>query len=294
MEHLKQCAFALVMVLSLQGCSSHFFFPDKLLYRTPDFYHLSYEDVFFDSDDGTSLHGWHIYPKGTSKGMLFVAHGNAQNLSSHFTSWVWLVEEGFELFIFDYRAYGKSQGEIDLQGSVDDTKAALDTVEKRYRGDYVVCGQSLGGTMLLNALEDRDNEHIRAVVIDSTFAGFAEIAQEKMNSIWLTWPFQWIPFLSLEGGYDAIEKIGMVDKPLLLMHGSLDHVISANNSWQLFEASRQPKEFWIVKGAGHIQAFENRNVQKDFLEFMRDIDRFYNPDLSRMKIYESFEKADAS
>lgn len=276
----------LCLALSFQGCSSLFFYPDRIEYSTPVAYGLNYENVYFPSDDNTSLHAWRIYPERDAKGLLFVAHGNAQNLSSHFTSWVWLVKAGYELFIFDYRGYGQSEGSAEISGSVKDTRAALDYLEKNYQGDYFVCGQSLGGTILLNALDKRDNSRIKSVIIDSTFMGFSDIASDKLNAIWLTWPFQWIPYLSLTDKFDAKDKVAGVNKPLLFVHGALDTTISANNSWQLFERSHPPREIWIVKGAGHTQSFSHEYVQREFLQFLHENGQDFNPYYSRMKIYE--------
>jgi alpha-beta hydrolase superfamily lysophospholipase len=269
-----------------QGCTSMFFYPDRTTYRTPEFYGLAYDEVYFDSKDKLRLHAWHIYPHASSKGLIFVAHGNAQNLSSHFTSWVWLIEEGYELFIFDYRGYGKSEGESSLEGSIEDTKVALDYLQEHYTKDYVACGQSLGGTLLLNALEQRDNAKVKAVIIDSTFRGFSDIASDKMSQVWLTWPFQWIPYLSMSHDYDAIDRVQQVKRPLLFLHGSLDKTVSPNNSWQLFNMASYPREFWLVKNADHTQALENENVRKDFLEFLDKEMKYYNTHYSRMRIYE--------
>ncbi len=276
----------LLIALLLQGCSSLFFYPDSITHRTPEFYALKYKDIYFDSYDKTVLHAWHIYPKAESKGLIFLAHGNAQNLSSHFVSWVWLVEEGYELFIFDYRGYGKSHGEIDLQGSIEDTSAALSHLESFYKKEYVACGQSLGGTLLLNALKDRANDKVKAVVIDSTFTGFSDIANDKMSKVWLAWPFQWIPYLSLDNDFDAKDKVALIDKPILFLHGSLDPIIPPNNSWQLFELSNSPKEFWLVKDAQHIRALDNKKVQDDFLDFLNKGRHYYESNYSRMRIYE--------
>lgn len=285
MQHSRYI-LSFLFALLLQGCSSLFFYPDDITYRTPDFYELGYKDVYFDSRDKTPLHAWHIYPKQDSKGLVFVAHGNAQNLSSHFASWVWLIEEGYELFIFDYRGYGKSAGEIDLKGSIEDTLSALDQIERSYKKEYFVCGQSLGGTLLLNALEGRDNTKIRGVIIDSTFVGFRDIVNTKLSQSWLTWPFQWIPYLSLSDDHDAKDRVAILQKPILFLHGSQDGIVSANNSWQLFELSKPPKELWLVKNAGHIQALENDHVRSDFLEFLEKESSYFNPDYSRMRIYE--------
>jgi alpha-beta hydrolase superfamily lysophospholipase len=276
----------LCVAFSFQGCSSLFFYPDKTLYTTPSAYSLNYDDIYFSSDDNTSLHAWHIYPDTHAKGLLLVAHGNAQNLSSHFTSWLWMIQAGYELFIFDYRGYGRSQGSADISGSIKDTKSALAYIEGSHQGDYFVCGQSLGGTMLLNALNKRDNSRIKSVIIDSTFTGFSDIVSDKLSAFWLTWPFQWIPYLSLSGEYDAKDRVGNINIPLLFVHGSLDTTISANNSWQLFELSSLPREIWIVKNTGHTQAFSNENVQKDLLQFLQENEQNFDPNYSRMKIYE--------
>jgi hypothetical protein len=278
-----------LLALSFQGCSSLFFYPDQITYRTPQFYELAYDDLYFESTDSLTLHAWHIYPRpeaAASKGLIFVAHGNAQNLSSHFASWVWLVEEGYELFIFDYRGYGESQGSVDIKGAVEDTQAALEYLEAHYKGDYFACGQSLGGSLLLNALHKRANSRIRAVIIDSAFMGFADIVNEKMAQSWLSWPFQWVAYLTLSSKYDAKQKLSQINAPLLFVHGSLDRIVSPNNSWQLFEDARMPKEFWLVKEAGHIQALENEKVREDFLDFLRKHRGHFNPAYSAMKIYE--------
>jgi len=275
----------LFVFVFFEGCASVFFQPDQRVYRTPSFYDLKYDDIYFDSYDKTPLHAWRIYPLSKSKGLVFVAHGNAQNLSAHFVAWTWLIEEGYEVFIFDYREYGKSKGESSIKGSIEDTRAALDYLDETYEGSYVAIGQSLGGTMLLNAVEKRDNKKIKAFVIDSTFAGFSHIVQSKMDAIWFTWPFQWIPNLTLPSDYDALDKVQEVKKPLLFIHGSLDTVISVDASWYLFELSPTPKEMWIVKNASHIQGLENPRVQKDFIKFLEVGASFYNPNYTSLKIY---------
>lgn len=285
MQYSKR-SLLFLLALIFQGCTSLFFYPDRITYRTPEHYDLAYDDLYFDSSDKVTLHAWHIYPEQESEGIMFLAHGNGQNLSSHFTAWTWLVKKGYELFIFDYRGYGKSGGETDIQGSIEDTKAALAYLEKTHTGDYFVCGQSLGATLLLNALEDRDNTKIKAVILDSAFKGFADIVNEKLALNGLTWPWQWVPYLTLNARYDADKKVQGIAKPILFLHGSSDAIISPNNSWQLFELSSMPKELWVVKKAEHIQSLENPQTRKDFLKFLQKDENYFNADYSRMRIYE--------
>jgi len=278
--------FIVLFFLLFQGCSSHFFYPTQKTYRTPEYYGLKYDEVQFNSLDKTSLNAWRIYPEGESKGLVFVAHGNAQNLSAHFVSWIWLVKEGYEVFIFDYREYGKSEGQSSIKGSVEDTKAALNYVEEHYKGDYFACGQSLGGTLLLNALDGRDNSRIKAVIIDSTFVGFSDIASYKMSQAWILWPFQWIPDLTLSDEYDAKDKLDNLNLPILFLHGSRDMIVSPNNSWQLYDVSHKPREFWLLKDAKHTKVLDNKTIQKDFLQFLLKDRTYYEENYSSMKIYD--------
>lgn len=282
----KPLVHLLFLVLIFQGCTSLFFYPDQQIYKTPEELGLKYTDVYFESEDTTALHAWHIFPTEPSKGLVFVAHGNAQNLSAHFLGWTWLVEAGYEVFIFDYRGYGASQGEASVEGAIADTQAALDYVDAHYAGQYVACGQSLGGTILINAMVQKERQKVEAVVIDSTFRSFSEIASEKMDQIIWTWPFQWIPYLSMDGQYDAQDKIASIGKPVLFLHGSQDTVISANDSWQLFERSKAPREIWLVKPAGHIEGFQSQAVQKDFVVYLNTIKRHYSSAYAQMRIYE--------
>lgn len=281
----------ILLVLSLllfSACSSLFFYPNKHQYALPSDFNVSYTNHTFYSHDSTKLHAWHIKSPIPSKGLLVLAHGNAENLSSHFRSWIWLVKKGYDLFIFDYRAYGKSFGKVDLKGSVEDVSAALDYVEKSFNKEYFLCGQSLGGTLSLAALAKRDTQKIQALILDSTFNSFSGIASEKMRGFFLTWPFSWIPYLTITSDFDASEHIKKIKIPVLFLHGSKDRTVPANHSWQLFDVANKPKEMWVVSGAFHTQAFFNRKLREDFLGFLAKVKAgtYYSTYHSKMKIYD--------
>lgn len=282
-----QKTISLIIVLFLSGCSSLFFYPDRVVYSNPSEFGFKYDTYKIASKDKTLLDAWHVKPSEKSKGLVILAHGNAQNMTAHFKGWTWLIEAGYELFIFDYRAYGKSEGENSIEGSVNDVNAVLDFIDNRFKKSYFVVGQSLGGTLSLAALHQKPRPLVKAMVIDSTFTSFATIASEKMGHFFLTWPFKWIPSLTLPDQFDAIDTVQMIRKPILFLHGSRDVTIPANHSWQLFDLSARPKEFWIVTQAKHIQAFYHVKIRRDFLTFLKRVDAgsFYHKDYTSMKIY---------
>ncbi|MEJ2564322.1 MAG: alpha/beta hydrolase [Anaerolineales bacterium] len=254
---------ALLFVLS--GCEGLVFHPDKKVYATPEDFNLTYREAVFQSADGTRLSGWWIEPEAGPKGTVLVAHGNAQNISAHFSLFDWLVRSGYEVFIFDYRGYGKSEGEPDLEGSVRDTRAAL---------GYVLKGSRVSGS-----------DRISLAVFDSAFASLPQAGQDALSRTFLTWPFQWSAYLSFTDAYDPIEVAASLNVPKLFIAGSQDTVISPNHSWQLFDASVRPRAFWLVGDAKHIGAFSDPRVQRRFLAFLRNPD--FDADVSAMLIFDT-------
>lgn len=267
------------------GCSAMLFHPDNRQYASPNDFNLSYEAVAFNSLDNTSLSGWWIEPPEEPKGTVFIVHGNAQNISAHFSGFVWLAKAGYELFIFDYRGFGASGGEPDLEGAIEDTKAALEYVLASRRGKITIIGQSLGGALLMNALNARQAGRIRLAVFDSTFASLPKAGSDVLSRSILTWPFQWMAYLALSDRYDPIDIVPDLTVPKLYIAGSVDPVISPNHSWRLFDASARLRAFWLVKGAGHINAFSSSVIQRCFLEFLQS--PAFDSEASQMLIFDT-------
>ncbi len=87
-----------------------FYYPDDKIYG-PD--PRSAESVEFTAKDGTRLHGWFIPsatgPAENAIATIIHAHGNAGNMSAHWPLVSWLPERNFNVFMFDYRGFGKSK-----------------------------------------------------------------------------------------------------------------------------------------------------------------------------------------
>ncbi len=111
---IKNILLLLLGLALLNGCMylqqpSMIFFPYATLDQTPADWGLAYEEVFLDTEDGVRLHGWYI-PRHGSKQTLLFFHGNAGNISHRSASVEIFHRLGLNVFIFDYRGYGMSQG----------------------------------------------------------------------------------------------------------------------------------------------------------------------------------------
>lgn len=253
----------LLIVLSLlvSGCTGVFLQPDRRLYPWIDQVRTTREVARFSADGGPELVGvLFSTDRSPAKGTVVHFHGNAQNLTAHFAFAYWLVREGYNVFVFDYRGYGGSSGRKSLSGAIEDGAAALRFVRKHPKTDpekTVVFAQSLGGALAVAALARHPGLRPKALVIESSFADYAETAQDKLGKFFLTWPLQWpLSRLLFETKWDPRQWIGkLAGTPLLIVHGNQDEVVPFRQGRELFEAAGEPKAFWEVAGGRHTEAF---------------------------------------
>lgn len=245
-------------VLILTGCSGLFFFPEKDFVLTPDKLKLVYEDVQFASLDGTRLHGWFLPAAGEAKGTVVFYHGNAENVSTHIGAVYWLPPHGYNVFIFDYRGYGRSMGDEDIPGVNLDGQAALAYIGQRQdidSGRVVVFGQSLGAAIALYSVAT-SQVPVKAVVVESAFPRYRTIFKEKLASFFLTWPLQWPLSYTVSDQYSPVNYLDIIKgMPLLVIHGDTDPIVPDHHGRALYAAAGGDKELWIIEGGGHTSAF---------------------------------------
>lgn len=248
----------LLLLGGCSACSGVFLQPDRRLHAKPEQVGAAWEEARFASADGTPLTGlWLPARPGPGKGVLVQFHGNGENMTSHFLYVWWLTLEGWDVLAFDYRGYGASGGEKSLPGAVDDGVAALAYARERAAGRPIaVVGQSLGGALALASLEKDGGEGVKALILDSTFSSYRDIARDKLGQVWLTWAFRW-PLSYLVGDALAPRRLAARRKPipLLQFHGRGDPVVPFHLGERLFDEAAGPKEFVAVDGAGHTEAF---------------------------------------
>jgi fermentation-respiration switch protein FrsA (DUF1100 family) len=242
--------------------------PSPYLYVDPAQLKLKPEIVEFASTDGTALYGWYFgaIDKKPAKGLIAFFHGNAQNLTSHYLNLVWLLKEGYDFFIFDYRGYGKSAGQPTPEGTVEDGKAAIRWAGARARErklPLVVYGQSLGGAVALESLiELRGEVPVRLVVADSTFASYRAAGRSVLAKHALTWLFQPVTYLALSDAKAPGDRVAeLAPTPLIVVHGDRDGVIDFSLGEDLFARAREPKELWRVPGGQHIDSMSRQDPE---------------------------------
>ncbi|MCP4161734.1 MAG: alpha/beta hydrolase [Deltaproteobacteria bacterium] len=250
-----------LVLFFVSGCANDlFYFPNSKLYQTPAYLNLQYESVYFNSKDGTKLHGWFMPSKGKALGTVVHFHGNAQNISSHFRMVSWLPERNYNVFVFDYRGYGKSDGETERQGIFEDSVSALRYVAGRNdvdKNNIFLIGQSLGGANCIAVAATVKDIKIRAVVIDSAFSSYQLIARDKIAYFsilsWFKTPLSKMLVSDKMSPVEYINKISPI--PVFLIHGKKDKVIPIYHGKILFKKAKMPKTMLVIEEGKHIEAF---------------------------------------
>ncbi len=169
----------------------------------------------------------------------------------------WLPARAFNLLVFDYRGFGRSEGKPSVRGANLDALAALHFLAGQPGVDphrLALFGQSIGGAIALYTAGTTDLP-IRGVIAESAFASHPGIMRQKLAEGWLTWPFQWMA-ATMTARYDPIAVLDRIPPAAtLLIHGDRDPIIPLHEAYRLFAAARGDKALWIVKGGGHIGAF---------------------------------------
>jgi fermentation-respiration switch protein FrsA (DUF1100 family) len=227
----------------------YIFFPERTLHATPEVAGLAYEEVHFPAADGVLLHGW-LLPGQRGRPLLLFAHGNAGNISHRIDNLAHFRRLGLSVFIFDYRGYGLSEGQITEAGSYADIRGALGWLKGRGWNpqQMIYFGRSMGAAVALQlALE----EPPAGLVLESAFTSVARMGWHHQPLTYAL--FGW---WALTSRYDNLGKIGRLRCPLLMFQGNKDRIVPLKMARQLFARAPQPKLLYLIPGAGHNDTYD--------------------------------------
>lgn len=265
MFFVKALIYSLVAILALIAYvrfieATSIFFPSREILSTPKDIGLDYENIFFTTQDHVSLNGWLIKAPSNSADQptLIFCHGNAGNISDRIDKIAAFRQMGLNVFIFDYRGYGKSQGKPDEPGIYKDAAAAFDYLmtRKDIAHDKIIAyGASLGGAVAVDLAAHRQ---VSCLILDSTFSSAADMAKEMVA---------FIPSFLLNIKLDSVTKVQDISVPKLFIHSRDDEIVPFALGRKLYESAPSPKEFLEIDGS-HNEGF--LSSQEDFFGGIRD------------------------
>jgi len=262
---------AIIITLLITGCTRFFFQPSSTLLVDPAQFDIEYENIHFASADKLSLHGWWFPAQNKSKALVLFLHGNAQNISTHASAVHWLTQHQFDVFIFDYRGYGLSEGSPELGMVISDIYQAYDYARKRIGSDQklFVIGHSLGASMGIYSIANRP-DGIDGAIFISPFSDYRDITQHALAGSWLTWAFQWPFSLTINNDYRPLDYVQKLPRlPLLYLYSEADEVIPPAQVKALFEKTNQPKFIQQTQGT-HSSLFDIQGNRDIILKYLNN------------------------
>ena len=223
---------------------------------------MVYDEVTAHTDDGLALAGWFVRPE--NGGLIILQHGYKSARGEMLNEAAMLHRHGYGVLITSLRAHDMSDGELITFGKNEMSDLAAwfalaRTLERVQPNRIGIVGNSLGGTL---AIEFAAREPgVKAIVTNSAFSSLADTVETSVRFFTGLPPFPFAPLITFwaerEGGFrrddvDATKWIGRISpRPILLMQGGRDVVISVGSGQRLYDAARMPKELWFDPNVSH-------------------------------------------
>jgi alpha-beta hydrolase superfamily lysophospholipase len=238
--------------------------PQREQPHTPADLGLPEEEVTLISAGGTELKAWFL-PVGGKAPAVVVLHGWGANASLMLPLAPHLHRAGFHALFLDARNHGRSEHDdfVSMPRFAEDLDVAIDWLRPRQNVSSIgVIGHSVGAGAAILAASRSDQ--INAVVSVAAFAHPGEAMAEGPPFVHFPAPVQRSLFRTMERTigfrFDDIaprERIGLVDAPVMLVHGGADTTVTPRHFEDLIERAPEA-ETLLVEGADHasLDAFE--------------------------------------
>ena len=227
------------------------------------------EVVTLRTADGLELTHWYRPPRSPDGPVIALFHGNAGHIGERVPKYRPLLEAGFGVFFAEYRGYGGNPGRPSEAGLTADGRAVMAFLEERgiEPARIVLYGESLGTSL---AIKLAAGKPVAGLVLESPPGSIAEVAQAHY---WYM-PAKWLVL----DKWHAIDLIGEVSAPLLLLHGESDRTVPVRFGRRVFEAATGEKEALFLPGGGHVNLYDFPGVPEKVVQFVaRNVPRSGQP-----------------
>ncbi len=254
------------------GQANMVFMPSKDVLDTPKSIGLKFEDIQLTTKDNVNLSAWFVPAKDNNpigKAVILFCHGNGGNIGNRVSYLPIFKDLGLATFLFDYRGYGKSEGQPTEEGTYKDVEAAWQylTQERKIPPQKIIIyGESLGGAIASYIAQTTAQQNPQnspaGLILASTFTSISDRAAEL-------YPFLPIRLLS-KFSYNSIERLPNIKIPVLVIHSTEDEIIPFHHGEKNFQVANAPKKLVKLRGdhnGGFLDSLETyRNGINEFTQ----------------------------
>lgn len=241
-----------------------YFFQEKLIFRPEKLTHdyaytfdKAFEEINIETDDNSVLNALHFKVEN-SKGIILYFHGNKGNLQRWGNVVSPFTDYGYDVFVMDYRGYGKSTGKFNEADMYKDAQLCYDYLKKQYsEKDIIAYGRSLGATF---ATSIASKNNLRQLILEAPFFNLIGAVKHQ---------YLFIPKFLLKYKFNTNKFIKSVNCPIMVFHGTEDWITPYQGGKLLLnEATSKEKEFVTIEGGSHNNLMEYELYKEKVKKFL--------------------------
>ena len=239
--------FNSLLILFVSACGLLFLFQERIIFlpqKLDKDYQFSFdqhfEEINIKTSDQKVLHGL-LFKSDHSKGLIFYLHGNAGSLKSWGKVANIYTDLNYDVFMLDYRGYGKSEGSIASQEQIfSDMQMAYDEILKIYQeNQIIVLGYSIGTGI---AAKLASTNHPKLLILQAPYYSLTDLMKRT---------YALVPTFVLKYKFETVQFIEDCKMPVVIFHGNKDEVIYYGSSLKLQEHFKAQDTLITLVGLGH-------------------------------------------
>ena len=216
------------------------FFPEKLDKNYVFVFPEKFEELNFKASDGKLLNGV-LFKADSTKGLVFYLHGNGGSIKGWGDIATKYTSLHYDLFILDYRGYGKSEGEINSESQIyNDLQMAYDSLKRRYKeNQIIIIGYSIGTGL---ATELASINQPKLLILQAPYYSLTDMMQRK---------YPGLPTTFLKYPFETNLYLKACKMPVIIFHGNTDNVIPYESSLMLKKLFKPSDTLFTLDNQGH-------------------------------------------
>jgi pimeloyl-ACP methyl ester carboxylesterase len=216
------------------------FYPQKLVTNYRFGFDQPFEELNIPAKDNSLLHGL-LFKADSSKGLIFYLHGNAGAIDTWGEVARTYIGLNYDVFLLDYRGYGKSEGVISGQKQLfEDIQTVYDSLKNRYpENKIIVLGYSIG-TGPASKVASVNNPKL--LILQAPYYSLTDMMRQA---------YPIIPTFILKYKFQTNNYLKDCKMPVVVFHGNKDEVIYYGSSLKLKSIFKQQDTLITLQGQGH-------------------------------------------
>lgn len=249
--------YLLIIGLLYFNQESLFFHANKLEKNHQFTFAENFKEIKIKTSDNINLHGL-LFTNEKPKGLVFYLHGNAGTVETWGKIASKYTNLGYDIFILDYRGFGKSDGEISSEAQLfSDISSAYNQLKIKYKEEnIVITGYSIGSG-LAAYLASKNNP--KALILQAPYYHLQELASDR---------FPIVPDFAIKYKVPTFQFMQQVKCPIFIFHGDQDIIVPYENSLQLKTVLKPNDKLITLENQGHLSLNENENFLFELKEIL--------------------------